>query len=143
MATISKHRDKWKCQVRRKGFPPRSKTFESRAEAEAWGLQTEAEMVRGVYVAPDKQTQAMTVADLLDRYTREESIHKASASDDKSRAETLKAALGGYGVADLTSTMLADYKRARLRVRAAQTVLHELNLLHRAYVVAVAEGNGG
>jgi integrase len=96
-------------------------------------------MIRGVYVPPDKKTQAMTVGDLLDRYVTEESVHKASASDDKARAETLKAVLGGYGVADLTSTMVSGYKRARMRVRAAQTVLHELNLLHRAYVVAVAE----
>jgi integrase len=139
VATISKHRGKWKCQVRRKGHPAQSKNFDTKAEAEAWGVQIEAEIGRGVFLAPDKATQSMTVADLLDRYVKEESIHKASESDDKTRAETLKAAIGGYGVADLTNAMLAGYKRARMRIRASQTVLHELNLLHRAYVIAVAE----
>jgi integrase len=136
---VSKHRDKWKCQVRRKGHPAQSKSFATKAEAEAWGIQVEAEMGRGMFLAPDKETQRMTVADLLDRYVREESIHKASESDDKTRAETLKAALGAYGVPDLTSTIVAQYKRSRMRVRASQTVLHELNLLHRAYVIATTE----
>lgn len=139
MATISKYRDKWKCQVRRKGYPAQTQTFNTHAEAAAWGAQVEADIHRGLFAAPDKATQDMTVAQLLDRYVAEEAIHKASGSDDAQRAGTLKKALGGYGAANLTPTHLREYQLARCRIRAAQTVVHELNLLHRAYVIAVEE----
>src|SRR6185437_2050187 len=51
----------------------------------------------GLFAAPDKAIQDMTVAQLLDRYVAEEAVHKASGSDDGQRAGTLKRALGGYG----------------------------------------------
>ncbi|WP_233154796.1 site-specific integrase [Candidimonas nitroreducens] len=81
----------------------------------------------------------MTITALLGRYLLEESSRKASASDDKQRAETIKRVLGGFGVTELTAAHLSHYKRSRLAVRAPQTVTHELNLLHRAYVVGVNE----
>jgi integrase len=139
MAAVNKYRNKWKCQVRIKGYPPRTQSFDTRSKAVAWGTQVEAEMRRGVFVMPDRMTQDMIVAQLLDRYVREESVHKASGLDDVRRAKPLKAILGGYGVANLTPVHLRKYKLARCRVRAPQTVVHELNLLHRAYVVAVQE----
>ena len=64
MAAISKYRDKWKCQVRKRGFPPRTKTFETRADAAAWGRMIESEIERGVFVNRD-EAERTTVADLL------------------------------------------------------------------------------
>lgn len=140
MASITRDSSgQWRCQVRRKGYPAQGRSFPSRALAEAWGREVETEMTRGTYVLPDRETQDMTVADLLDRYVREESRYKASRSDDKQRAETVKNTLGGFGVTEITPAHLNQYKRQRLAVRAPQTVTHELNLLHRAYTVGVEE----
>ncbi|QKI69215.1 site-specific integrase [Achromobacter xylosoxidans] len=139
MATVSKYRGKWKCQVRKRGFPTQTRTFTTKAEATSWGHEVESQMGRGTYVVPDKATQEMTVAELLRRYLREESPHKKSGSADVYRAKPLLSALGAYNVTTLTAALLNDYKGCRLRQVAAQTVVHELTLLHRAYVVGVED----
>lgn len=139
MATVSKYREKWKCQVRKKGFPTQTRTFSTKAEATSWGCEVESRMGRGTYVIPDKATQDMTVADLLRRYLREESPHKKSGSADTYRIKPLVGTLGAYNVTTLTSASLKDYKTLRLASVAPQTVVHELSLLHRAYVVGVED----
>ncbi len=48
MATISKVPSGWLCQIRKKGYPNKSKTFATRADALTWGNQIEAEMGRGL-----------------------------------------------------------------------------------------------
>ncbi|MGB5259571.1 MAG: Shufflon-specific DNA recombinase, partial [Gammaproteobacteria bacterium] len=40
----------WHAQVRKKGQPLQSKTFETRAEAEQWARAIEVEMDQGVFV---------------------------------------------------------------------------------------------
>lgn len=139
MASITKYQGGWKCQVRKKGYPSQTKTFKSKADAAAWGNEVESSMDRQMYIPPDAATQSMTVTKLLDKYVKEESKRKASESDDKQRAETIKDTLGRYGVTELTPAILGQYKRDRLELRSPQTVTHELNLLHRAYVVGVEE----
>jgi hypothetical protein len=52
------------------GFEPISKSFLTKADAEAWARLTEAEMVRGVFI---KRTDAerTTLAEALGRYEKE------------------------------------------------------------------------
>jgi hypothetical protein len=76
MAGIWQYRGKWKCQVRKEGFPSQSKTFESKAEAVSWGIEVEAKMNRGVF-AGSTSKQTMTVQEMLVRYLAEESTKKA------------------------------------------------------------------
>jgi integrase len=83
--------------------------------------------------------QSMTVQEMLARYLVEESTKKAYSAADVSRSKPLVAALGAYHVHKLTHTDLAKYKRERLALKSPQTVTHELNLLHRAYVIAATE----
>lgn len=47
MATIRKRATTWQVQVRRKGFPPISGTFATKAEAEAWGRLQEVQQETG------------------------------------------------------------------------------------------------
>ena len=46
MATIRKLRGRWQAAVRRKGMQPRSKSFDSKADAERWARSLEAELDR-------------------------------------------------------------------------------------------------
>jgi integrase len=138
MAGIWQYRGKWKCQVRKEGFPSQSKTFETKAEAAAWGKEVESRMDRGAF-AGSTSKQSLTVAEMLTRYLAEESTKKAYSAADKSRVKPLVAALGAYHVHKLACTHLAQYKRDRLALKSPQTVTHELNLLHRAYVIASTE----
>jgi integrase len=138
MATISQYRGKWKCQVRKAGYPTQTRSFDLRATAVAWGHEVETTMNRGAF-AGSTSKQHITVRDILERYLTEESVKKAYSAADLSRSKPLMAALGPYHVHKLTHTHLADYKRSRLVVRSSQTVTHELNLLHRAFVIASTE----
>jgi integrase len=83
--------------------------------------------------------QSMTISEMLERYVAEESPRKAYSAADISRTKPLVAALGAYHIHNLTSLNLAEYKRVRLVLKSPQTVTHELNLLHRAYVIATTE----
>lgn len=138
MAGIWQYRGKWKCQVRKEGFPSQSKTFETKTEAVAWGAEVESQMNRGMF-AGSTTKQSMTIHDMLKRYLSEESPGKAYSAADISRSKPLIAALGAYHVHKLAHVDLATYKRDRLTLRSPQTVTHELNLLHRAYVIASTE----
>lgn len=138
MAGIWQFRGKWKCQVRKAGFPSQSKTFDTKADATAWGTEVEAQMNRGAFRG-STCNQTTTVAEILNRYLAEESTRKAYPAADRSRAKPLIAALGAYHVHNLGRADLAQYKRARMTHKSAQTVTHELNLLHRAFVIAGTE----
>ncbi|MGI4718195.1 MAG: site-specific integrase [Janthinobacterium lividum] len=138
MAGIWQYRGKWKCQIRKEGFPSQSKTFETKAEAVAWGAEVESQMNRGTFGGSTAK-QSMTICEMLERYLAEESPGKAYSAADLSRSKPLVAALGAYHVHKLAHKDLAAYKRDRLVSRSPQTVTHELNLLHRAYVIASTE----
>ncbi|GGE92574.1 tyrosine-type recombinase/integrase [Massilia psychrophila] len=138
MATIGQYRGKWKCQVRKTGYPTQTQSFDLRAVAVAWGNEVEAKMNRGAF-AGSTSKQSITVRAVLERYLAEESDKKAYSAADLSRAKPVLAALGAYHVHKLTHADLAEYKRNRLALRSPQTVTHELNLLHRAYVIASTE----
>jgi hypothetical protein len=94
MAGIWQYRGKWKCQVRKEGFPSQSKTFETKAQAVAWGIEVESKMNQGTF-AGGTTKQSMTISEMLARYLAEESPNKAYAAADLSRSKPLIAAIGG------------------------------------------------
>jgi len=138
MATLQKRGDKWRCIVRIKGYPQQTKTFSSRAEAEVWGREVESRMACGEFVAAASRRR-ITVQEMLQRYLDEVSITKASHKADISRAKPLVAAFGKLYAHVITSPDLSRYKAKRLLSVSPQTVLHELNLLHRSYRIAAEE----
>jgi len=64
MATIVRSRDKWRAQVRRVGAKSISKTFATKAEAQAWARQTEADMDRGAH----RPAAVLTLSTVLAEY---------------------------------------------------------------------------
>jgi len=71
MASIRKRGPyQWEARIRRAGYPLKSRTFESRPEAEAWARSLETEMDRGVFVSR-AEAERTKVAEALERYTRE------------------------------------------------------------------------
>jgi integrase len=70
MASITRRGDlQWQARVRRKGYPIQIKTFNTRAEAEAWARQIESEIDRGVFVSRT-EAESTTLCEVLDRYER-------------------------------------------------------------------------
>lgn len=154
MACITSFRGKWRCQVRRKGYSQLSRTFVQRADAATWGSWAEAQLLAGRSAAeilagspdtpsiPPRQAAVAveqpgwTVGDLIRRYLAEVSPQKKSGKYDASTMRHMLAQFGKLPITALSSAALANYKVERLRLVSASTVLHELAILHRAYVLA-------
>lgn len=76
MATITKRGPyQWRAQVRRHGYPAQSKTFNTKAEAEAWANMIESEMSRGIWVSRS-EAETTTLYEILARYETEVSVAK-------------------------------------------------------------------
>src|SRR3954462_12759771 len=116
MATIRKLRGRWQAMVRRRGVPPRAKSFDKRNEAERWAREFEAEADRSGWVADSRLAEKMTLGELLARYCAEITPLKRSAATESAR---LKAVMGRdishKLLSKLTSSDLASYRDQRLK----------------------------
>jgi integrase len=76
MASIKQYRGKtWRAIVKRKGYPPQSKTFELKRDAEAWAASIEAKMgVSKFDHLQLKQAKVMTVRDVFQRHLDEVTV---------------------------------------------------------------------
>lgn len=90
MASITRRGDlQWQARVRRKGYPVQIKTFNTRAEAEAWARLIESEIDRGVFVSR-AEAESTTLAEALDRYDREIAASKKGYVQEASLLRTWK-----------------------------------------------------
>ena len=72
MATIKNRGPyQYRAQIRRKGYPPISKTFKFLAEANIWARSVESLMDQGKYKA-DTQANKITIAELAKTYLEDE-----------------------------------------------------------------------
>lgn len=113
MASIIKVGDKWRAQVRRKGHRPQCKTFRTKAQAEAWGRQREADIDSGAVVAP--QLGDLTVSDVLKAYRglRDEARPIADTSNEHYMLKALERGLGAKRLATMGPADLVAYATMR------------------------------
>jgi len=141
MAGIWKRGNYWRAYIRRQGYPHQNRSFDTRAEAEAWARRIESEMDRGSFV--DRiEAEINTFGDLLKRYAEEISPHKKSGDGEILRIRKLrKEPLAEYKVAALTSKVMAEYRDARLRKVSGSTTNRELTLI--SHVLSIARKEWG
>lgn len=138
MATITKRGESWFAQVRRKGFAPRYKTFKRKSDAQQWAREQELSVDTGS--APIKSPMRTSIADLLDRYLREITVHKRGAASERARIGKMqKAPLASLSLQSLTPAAVAAYRDARLQLVKPGTVRRELVILHHLIEVASKE----
>lgn len=78
MVRFRKRGDTWTAEIRRKGFAPIARTFDTKAQAEKWAADVESKMLQGRYV-DTREAEATTLAEALDRYAREITPSKKGA----------------------------------------------------------------
>lgn len=110
MASVIQVGGKWRAQVRRKGYPARTQTFPTKALADKWGRQIEAEIDAGRagQLAPDH----VTVGSLVSRYREEIGPIKPFGKNKEAVLKMLEAKKGGLGavaVRDLTPERIVAY----------------------------------
>ena len=140
MATIRKLRGRWQAQVRRRGVPPRAKSFDKRTDAERWARDLEAEADRTGWVADTRAAEKTTLGELLTRYVNEVTPAKRGAVSERSRINSIvRCPIAHRTLAKLTSSDVATYRDERLRTVAPATIVRELNTISHAIEIATRE----
>lgn len=144
MASITRRGDlQWQARVRRKGYHVQIKTFNTRAEVEAWARQIESEIDRGVFVSR-AEAESTTLIEALDRYEREIASSKKGAVQEVSLLRTWKNTLiAPRSMASIRSSDIAKLrddwlKQADPPLKSA-TVLRRLAVLSHVFSIARKE----
>lgn len=140
MATFRKRgAHQWQAQVRKKGYPRQTKTFDTRAAAEVWARATEAEMDRGAFISR-VEAESTTLDELLERYQREITPLKKGAVPETHRLLALRRhPLAVRIVATIRGVDMARYRDERLKKVLPATVKKDLELLSHVFEVARRE----
>ena len=140
MATIRKRGQyQWEAQVRRRGYPAQSKTFNTKAEAEAWASMIESEMSRGVWVSR-AEAETTTFYEALTRYEEEVSATKKGAGPESSVLKTLRDTdLARRPLASIRSADVARLRDEWLKVYRPATVLRRLAVASHVFSIARKE----
>lgn len=129
MASIRKRGNKWQVRVTRKGYPPETRTFASRTDAERWGRSVESEIDKGSYTSRTA-AERVTLAEIIDRYITEVSPRKRGETDEVIRLRAMKRLrFAKFSMAALTAKVVAEYRDERLKTCKANTVARDLGML--------------
>jgi integrase len=137
MATITKRNDKagnvsWQAKVRRKGFPPQSQSFATKAQAQEWARFIESAMDLNQHPT-NRNAEQTTLADILTRY-RDEVLptHRGAKHELQRVSQLLRHAMSQCTMAQLTPGILAHWRDERLRTVSPGSVLREMTILRGA-----------
>ena len=137
MAAFQKRSGAWRALIRRRGYPPLTRTFDSKAQAETWARQIEGEMDRGVFVSR-AEAENTTLADALDRYAAEVSSSKKTANREIYTIRWWQtSALGPRSLASIRGKDIMAMLAAKEAEGAAPHTIHlYLALLSHLFTVA-------
>lgn len=140
MATFRKRGLRWHAQVRRAGHEQVTKSFQSKAEAQAWARQIETEIDQRRRIPASKSQPTTTLGSLIERYKSEVTPRKKSAPKEIYRLDCiLSHPIAATLVHELTPGMLAAYREERLRQVQSQAVRHDMNVIAHVLKTAIRE----
>ena len=151
MATIEKRTAQggavsYRVKVRLKGKPSQSASFERLTDAKKWAASIESAIREGRHFTK-AEAKRHTLADLIDRYTRDVLPSKREGKKQTGQLQWWKAQLGAYTLADITPALIAEcrdrladdpQKRGVDRLSPA-TINRYLAALSHAFTIAVKE----
>lgn len=145
MASITKRAEKWLARVRKAGYPPVNRTFDSRREAQLWADSVELAMDRGEWSPHDLETEVsakrMALGEALDQFYQQ--FIKRKREDPRPeflRIERLKkSSLAKFRLSTLRKQHVSAYVQERLNAVGPDTVRLELALLSKLYSFAISD----
>ena len=141
MATFTQRESgRWQAKVRREGWPPQSKSFQTKALAEAWARSVEREMDTDSFVSRN-DAEKTTFKAAAQRYEADVLPSKRGKNQDAYVLKRLVETFGEYSLASITPAKLSEYRDARLKVVAPQTFIHELGMVSRIFKAAQMDWN--
>jgi integrase len=149
MATIiprigTKGNRTWQAQVRRKGYPRQTRTFNRKRDAASWARKIEREMDEGTWRNVNG-ADSILMETALERYLNEVSIQKRprSAERDALSSSYLSKEFGHLTLAQVTPQRISRYRDKRLKVVSPHSVRLEMALLSHFFNVALKEWDIG
>lgn len=138
MASFRKRSGGWRAEVAKRGLRE-SQTFPTKAQAQAWATQREAEILAGV--PGHSSGVSSSLSDALKRYKLEVSPSKAGRRWEEVRLDKLGNDLVFVGerIGDVTADQIAEWRDIRLKVVASPTVRREMTLLSSVFEIAKRE----
>jgi integrase len=127
----------WQAHIRRRGYPAQVKTFDTKAEAQAWAAVIESEIARGIFVSRS-EAEGTTLAEALNRYAIEVSAAKKTANREIYTIRWWQASsLGPRSLASIRGKDIASVLAAKESDGAAPHTIHlYLALLSHLFTVA-------
>lgn len=150
MATIEKRTSNdgvttYRVKIRINGFPAQTGTFERISDAKKWAQSTEAAIKEGRHFKT-AESKRHTLAELVDRYSREVLPQKKSTNTQLQQLAWWKTAIGIYVLADVSPSLLAECRgklasevTVRKTPRSPASVNRYIAALSHAFTVAVKE----
>jgi len=140
MAYIKERGAYWRAEVRRKGYKPTYRTFDTQKQAQQWARRIESDMDSGLYV-DRTEAERTTLREALERYQREIVPTKRHPYQECCRINRwLKNDLCYRTLANLKGLDFARYRDARREAgRAENTIRLELQLISHLFEIARKE----
>jgi len=144
MATLRKRGTKWQAQVRRKGYPPLSRSFDAKTDAQKWARQMETGLELGTLALPTNEEpteskEIPTLEALVCRYLGEATPKKKGSGPETYRLKSFLSffPLVSRPIDTLGTKDFAAHRDRRLRDGLApSSVKRELNIIRRVFEVA-------
>lgn len=136
-----RQRTTYRAQVRRRGFPPVSATFERKTDAVRWAREVEADMQRRRFF-PQAEAERHTLADLVDRRLEKVRAERPNSyAGQRVMLTWWREQLGHYTLANITPELIA---RCRDKLQTEKgltnaTINRHLTALGTAFENAVKE----
>ncbi|MEK9985911.1 MAG: site-specific integrase [Opitutae bacterium] len=138
MPSIIKRGEKYQVQIRRKGYPSRSKNFTYLADAKKWALKIERDFETEPHL-DQRRPEQFTFFELADRFDRVVINGLKSAARERSRLRLMKSRLGDVSASDIDARYLASYRDSRTESVSPQTIKHEINMVRRILRFGIQE----
>lgn len=150
MATIQRRETgdgkvKYRVQVRLRGYPPQSETFDRLTDAKAWGERVQAELRAGTYL-PQAEARRHTFAELVEAYAANRKANRRHDSKQAHQLDWWAERLGPHFLAAITPARIGKLRDALAngdtpsgKPAAPGTVNRYLAVLRQAFAYAERE----
>jgi len=135
----------YRVQIRIKGHPVESATFNRLTDAKFWAQQTEADIRCGKHFKT-AEAKKRTMYEAIDRYFRDVLPHRTNPINQKIYLNWWKKQLGAYILADITPALIVEKRNAFVgsknnygRVVGSATANRYIQALGHVYTIAIKE----
>ena len=137
MAYISQRGAYWRAEVRRRGYKPVYRSFDTKQQAQQWARRTESEIDSGAYV-DRTEAERTTLREALERYRREIVPEKRHPYQETRRIRRwIDNHLSHRTLANLRGADFAKYRDERRATgRAENTIRLELQVISHLFEIA-------